>query len=189
MDGKTDYYKAQLKDGLLYQDFIYEVLHKHGIATVAYSSKIFQFHVGENKARMEIKFDKELKNTGNLWIETAEKSRPTNPSYVESGICRNSVEYIIGDFDVVYRIATNMLRALRERYNEIENRMKTSRGFLLPAAMAEKVAIQVLRPNMSNEMAALIRADLLEDARAKEEMARLISAMKVDPNQMQLFGK
>lgn len=57
MKRQTEYYTKQLERGQLYQDFVYEILHRHGISTVAYGSRLFQRHLGENKAQIEIKFD------------------------------------------------------------------------------------------------------------------------------------
>lgn len=53
----TPYYKKQLERGIQYQDFVYEILARNGIMTVAYGSRLWQLRHGENKARIEIKFD------------------------------------------------------------------------------------------------------------------------------------
>jgi hypothetical protein len=189
MSPTDNYYKAQLEDGLIFQDFVYEVLNRHGISTVAYGSRLFQQKLGENKGGFEIKHDKEYARTGNLWIEVAEKSDPENPNYVSSGICRDCVEYVIGNYDVFYRLSTKLLRAFRDRseYREVENKRKTSLGFLLKGEVAERVAIQTIRPNMASLVEPLIDDMKRLDGIAKSEMQKIISAMKVDPNQMDLF--
>jgi hypothetical protein len=184
----TPYYKKQLERGLVFQDFVYEILARHGIMTVAYGSKLFQHRLGENKAGIEIKFDDKLVDTGNLWIETAEKSSPARPEYVPSGIQRECVEYVIGNYDELYRFSTTLLRRMWKsgRYHERENGLKTSLGFLLPREDAEKFATQILKPNCAFEVQSLIRSDeeasreantlmrvMLEKARGNQDQGRL----------------
>jgi hypothetical protein len=110
----TEYYKTQLERGQVFQDFCYEILSRNGINTVGYGSKLFQQRFGENKAGIEIKYDDKFKTSGNLWIEIAEKSNPQNAEYVESGIYRDCTEYLIGDYNTIFRLATNVLRRVVE---------------------------------------------------------------------------
>jgi len=66
-------YQENYEKGLEYQDFIVEILaEKYGLIIPNYSSKKYQYDVGENKQGIEIKFDDRLKETGNLYIEIAE---------------------------------------------------------------------------------------------------------------------
>lgn len=185
----TEYYKKQLERGLIYQDFVYEILHRHGIATVAYGSKLFQQKLGENKARIEIKFDDKLKATGNLWIETQEKSDPRNADYVVSGIYRDCCEYVIGNYDVIYRMATTALRLVHQtgRYAERENGLKTSRGFLLPSENAARFAIAVYRVDCERQVTELLEADRVNKREAVREMASLLALMRCDERQGVLF--
>ncbi len=185
----TDYYKTQLERGLVYQDFVYEILSKNGINTVAYGSKLFQYRFGENKAGIEIKYDDWLKKTGNLWIEVAEKTNPNNPSYVVSGIYRESTEYVIGDYNVIYRMATNVLRLVDKggRYVIEENRMKTSKGFRLPGVEAGRIAIATYRPNLNDKMSEILASDDLDRESARKQALELLSAMKCNPDQLDIF--
>jgi len=94
------YRQAQIADGELYQDFIVDVLFEHlGLAVVQYTSKAYQYAVGESRTGVEIKHDKRYADTGNLYIETAEKAMPRPGPYVPSGIWRtdNAWLYVIGD--------------------------------------------------------------------------------------------
>jgi hypothetical protein len=186
---QTDYYKKQLEVGMVYQDFVYEVLAKHGLMTVGYGSKLFQQRLGENKAGIEIKYDSYLATTGNVWIEIAEKSNPARRDYVPSGIQRNCVEYLIGNYDEMYRFATTLLRRMWHsgRYRVIENRMKTSQGFLLPRTDAEKFATQVLRPNCDEQMKVLIRSNEEASREADVLMKALLQQARVDPSQITMF--
>lgn len=185
----TEYYKTQLERGLIYQDFVYEILSRNGINTVAYGSKLFQYRFGENKARIEIKYDDWLKKTGNLWIEVAEKTDPANPAYVVSGIYRDSTEYVIGDYNVIYRMATNVLRLVDKggKYSIDENRLKTSKGFKLPEIEAGRISIAVYRPNLNDQVTEILNNDRIDRASAKRQAIELLSAMKCNPDQLDIF--
>jgi hypothetical protein len=187
----TPYYKAQLEDGILYQDVMYDVLHDFGISTVPYASKTFQRLHGENKAGIEIKHDKLRANTKKLYIEVAEKSDPQNRYYVPSGIYRKCIEYVIGDYDIAYRFSITTLRNLHKtnQYPTIEIKMKTSRGFLIPEADAVGFATQVFHMNSEADMKRLIpEAETREDliTQLTETMIRTIRS---NPDQLSLFSE
>ena len=90
----------------------------------------------------EIKRDGNFRKTGNLYIETAEKSHPDNKNYVPSGIFRkdNSWLFVIGDEETLYIFATKYLQRLSDRYKEVIK--TTSIGRLMPIAEAEKYCIR-----------------------------------------------
>jgi hypothetical protein len=184
----TPYYNACLKQGLIYQDFIYELLHKHGISTVSYGSQLFQQIRGENKAGMEIKFDDKRQKTGNLYIEVAERSQPIF-NYSPGGIYRECTEFIIGDYEVVYRLAVTHLRRMHQsdKFPEFEISLQTSRGFLLSETIAEKWAIKVYYPNCTEEVKRLMEANRENRLAQKESMRELFATMNCDPKQGKLF--
>jgi hypothetical protein len=149
----TALYSRRLREGLEYQDFAVERLYMAGIPLVCYSSQKYQNEAGESMAGIEIKFDKEMSKSGNVYFETAEKSDPANSAYVPSGIYRsdNTWIYAIGDYSVLYLCAKNYLRRIfecerkPEGYRLVENGSGTSRGMLLPAGFVEMAAAKVLR--------------------------------------------
>jgi hypothetical protein len=140
------YYERQLEDGLQYQDVVTRELYQRGIVVVGYSSRRFQNSEGENMLGAEIKHDKQFRDTGNLYIETAEKAHPDRPSYTPSGIHRkdNSWLFVIGDEQTLYIFSTKYLRKLEtvRGYRVIEK--PTSRGFLMPLLEAEKYCIRLI---------------------------------------------
>lgn len=145
----TDYYKEKLQQGLYFQDYVVELLYKNGIPLISYSSKEYQNMIGENKAGIEIKNDMNFRKTGNLYIETAEKSKAENQCFVKSGIYRNDNTwlYLIGDKETVFVLSKKQLQILhkKNKYREVE--IATSRGFLLPVADAEKFySLRTLSP-------------------------------------------
>lgn len=109
---------------------------------MGYASRRFQIAHGENMLGAEIKRDGKFRQTGNLYIETAEKAHPDNPRYVPAGIQRedNSWLYVIGDEQTLFIFSTKYLRLLAGRYRVVET--PTSIGFLLPVAEAEKYCLR-----------------------------------------------
>ena len=148
MNNYANYYSDQLTDAKEFQDFVAEKLYAIGLPLFNYTSKKYQVEYGENKLGVEIKFDKKFQETGNLWIELAEKSNPDKISYIGSGIHRNDNTwlYLIGNYEVIFIFAKTLLFQLAKtgRYKVLENRTKTSKGFLLPKKDAIKYAAKVL---------------------------------------------
>lgn len=135
----TDYYREQLRIGQEYQDFVFEQLRKMDgmpIFLGAYSSKKYQFKKGESPSGLEIKFDGKFKDTGNLYIEVAEKSSPDMPEYTLSGVMRenNSILYLIGDYEQAFLLGTIRTRYLCNISNSHIRfvQTKTSQGYLFP---------------------------------------------------------
>jgi len=141
---KNGYYNDKLQQGLEFQDVVTKALYQRGIVVIGYASRRFQNEEGENMLGAEIKRDGLFRETGNLYIETAEKSHPDKPLYIASGIYRqdNSWLYVIGDEKTLYIFSVKYLRLLESRYPKKEK--PTSRGFIMPIAEAEKYCIRKL---------------------------------------------
>jgi hypothetical protein len=181
----ADYYKAKLDGAKLYQDFVVDAAwNLLGLAIVQYSSELYQRTVGESRTGVEIKHDEQFTKTGNLWIELAEKARPRDGPYVPSGIYRqdNTWLYVIGDYDTMFFFAKTLLRALHQsaRWQVIENKTRTSEGFLLKSSDAEKYAAVILRPNAAGAVKKVV-GDLAALGRLLHDSA------KRDINQLDLF--
>jgi len=141
----TEYYKEMLEKGLEYQDFVMErLIEELGISLTQYSSKKFQYNVGENKQGIELKFDDRYKKTGNLYIETAEKSNANNTRFISSGIYRNDNTwlYLIGNYEIIFIFSKKYLVYIHEKkiFREIE--IPTSQGFLLDSVGADKYCLR-----------------------------------------------
>jgi len=136
------YYKNKLEEGLQFQDRVTKELYQRGIVVIGYASQKYQNGCGENMLGAEIKRDGMFRDTGNLYIETAEKTNPSNENYIPSGIHRkdNSWLFVIGDEETIYIFSTKYLRILEYKF---EKRIKTtSKGFLIPLPEAEKYCIR-----------------------------------------------
>jgi hypothetical protein len=144
------YKEKQDIDGREFQDLVAQtMLEQLGIPLQIYTSQAYQFKNGESRQGFEIKFDKKLSQTGNLYIETMETDN-TGLVWIPSGVYRddNSWAYIQGNFDVLYIFDKKMLK----RYCEV-NQAKwltcnkgTSRGLLLPQDRASRMAMVILTP-------------------------------------------
>lgn len=136
------YYQKKLEQGLEFQDVVTEALYHRGIVVVGYASRVFQNKRGENMLGAEIKNDAMFRQTGNLYIEVAEKSHPDKPNYTPSGIMRadNSWLYVIGDIETVWIFSTKYLVMLKDRYPPMQT--PTSIAHLMPMAAADKYAIR-----------------------------------------------
>jgi hypothetical protein len=152
-----------LKKGKEYQDFIQIELMKHGIFIGVLTSEKYQITHGETVTGIEIKFDDLLKKTGNLFIETHEKSNAKNRDFIESGILRNDNTwlYAIGDYSVIYLISkTSLQRFYKIRHYKpqqesvdgyAEKTINTAKGFIIKADWVEKnMAAKVIRFNLEN---------------------------------------
>ena len=143
----TKDYKEKFVDAQEYQDFI-ACYHQHemGLCVGVFGSKKYQL-IGESAAGVEIKFDGNFRKTGNLYIEIAEKSDPSNPNYTASGILRddNTWLWVIGDWDEARMIAKNSLVLIYrcpEEYKAKRNirttQSDTSIGMLLPIPFVDR---------------------------------------------------
>jgi len=143
----TDNYKACLEKGLKFQDFVSEkLIEKLGIPLTNFSSREYQTHKGENKQGFEIKFDDRFKETGNIYIEVAEKSNPDNSNFVKSGIYRrdNTWLYLIGDYSRVFIFSKKLLISVHESKKFREVKTSTSEGFLLDSEFCKKWCVTEL---------------------------------------------
>lgn len=132
-------YTTDLQRGLEYQDYVFDqlrVMDGMPIFLGAYSSVKYQCGKGESPSGLEIKYDAKFKETGNLFIETAEKSYAEQVSFHPSGAMSedNSWLYLIGDYDEAFIFSKNLLRALCRKDNPaIKYReLPTSQGYLFP---------------------------------------------------------
>jgi hypothetical protein len=142
----TDEYKEKLQAGLEFQDYVSDVLiNELGIPVTSYNSVKYQYR-GENRQGLEIKYDRRYSDTGNLYIEIAEKSNANNYSFVKSGIYRddNTWLYIIGDYNKLFIFGKRTLILMHEsnKYKYVE--IGTSKGFLVPNKKAEKLSLKVI---------------------------------------------
>jgi hypothetical protein len=132
-------YSELLEAGQQYQDRVMAVLYRIGIVALCYSSKMNQYTQGESITGIEIKYDRKWRTSGNLYIETHERTTTDRP-FVKSGILRedNTWLWAIGDDSKLFLIGKKqLLLAYRMgKYRTVVT--ATSKGFLLPVEDAEQ---------------------------------------------------
>ena len=139
--------ETTFKDGIEFQDFVCEQLAMQHIILQNFSSKRYQFDVGENLQGFEIKADMRCTDTGQLSIEIAEKSDSRMPTWTPSGIYRddNSWLYIQGNYEVLFIFAKNwLLRYHKEKRPHEHESYGTVRKFYLDLDRARRYAIKVI---------------------------------------------
>lgn len=102
-------YAKDLEDGQVYQDFISLQL---GISN--FSSKHNQLKIGENAIGIEIKYDRMLEKTGNIWIETEQRSDKSY-NWSPGGICcnDNSWAFLIGNYEIAFVFIKKLVSFLK----------------------------------------------------------------------------
>lgn len=137
-------YQQRLKEGILYQDYICEQLHALGIVLQNMGSQRYQLR-RENLLGLEIKYDKLFRGTGNLYVETHEKTHPANTIWVNSGIYRADAcwLYAIGDYHDLWLFGKRSLQRLDvagPSWIVRPRATRTSKGFCIPIKYAYEIA-------------------------------------------------
>jgi hypothetical protein len=103
---------------------------------------------GENRLGIEFKYDHLFRDTGNLYIEIAEKAHPRAGDYAPSGVFRNDNTklWVQGDREgvAVFQKA-DLAREAANGYRRVTNARRTPQGYLLPNDMAANLALWTVR--------------------------------------------
>lgn len=166
--------------GATFLDFVVESAWKAGIAITPYGSRYYQFNRGETRTGVEIKFDGNFRETGQLYIETGEKRDPETGKTVLSGILRKDHWlYAVGDYETIFLFPSRLLRLLMKEKNYENFKNETMQGFFLPVGDAHKYAALVLRPKADPK--------LLDYAqKLSKEAQELLKAAQNDWRQLEL---
>jgi hypothetical protein len=134
-------YQENYSKGTEYQDYVVSQMLQRGFPICLYSSRKYQFERGESANGIEIKYDGKMAETGNLYIETAEKSDASNAYYVKSGVMRmdNTWAYLIGDYHEAFLLSVRQLRrvstwpsTMKKRCGVQDRETPTSQGYTIP---------------------------------------------------------
>lgn len=135
-------YDALRRTGEAFELYVAERLLPHGFVLDRCTTYREQLRIGENILGLEIKLDRRMRDTGNVYIETSER-HPSSPSNLmrESGPFRpdQSWLYGIGDHDHFYIFSKRHLRWMfwKVRAGEAPagvefKKIGTSLGFVVP---------------------------------------------------------
>ena len=140
--------KDSLEVGAEFQDFAaYRINKRLGIAIQIFSSKKFQYAVGESIQGVEFKLDQGMVRYGHLSIEIAEKTSLSQVRWIPSGIYRsdNTQFYVHGNYDSFFFFMKKILILLHKsgRYGD-EHAWQTVKKFYLPLPDADKYGIRIV---------------------------------------------
>lgn len=135
--------------GLEFQDFVASKLLKElGICILQWSSKKYQFEVGESFQGIEIKYDARSTGdctyyqnsaTNNVGIEIAEKTNKNKEKWIPSGIYRNDNTwlYIVGNYHQFWIFSKKQLIMCHKRKYFPNIKIETLESMLIPIEKAD----------------------------------------------------
>ena len=133
---------TSLEETLQFQDFVTRALfYNLGWSINILASRKSNIEIGESLAGVEIKNDKKMAETGNIYIELEEKACTGN--FVTSGINRhdNTLIWAIGDYKKLYIFVKKHLKFLCDNYQRFNFKRvetETSKGILIPIIFLEQ---------------------------------------------------
>ena len=132
----TQLYKDNLEAGQAYEQFIVGKWLNFFTDPLNMNEGKWAQLQGENAAGVEIKLDRNHRRTGNLYIETKEKSNPENADYFPSGIWRddNTQWFLVGDRHEAFIFDVLVLRKCQAESPHwlIWRETPTSQGWTMP---------------------------------------------------------
>ena len=148
---KTNYYVEKLNEGTEFQNFIENCFKKQGVDLGIYYDN--QQLNGENELGIEIKADNRFKETGNLYIEYAERMN-SRQKWTKSGILKddNTKFWLIGNpeefFIVKKSELVKLFNIIKNTPNKWINKCKlvkeidhgTSKGFIVKKDKMDEIA-------------------------------------------------
>jgi hypothetical protein len=137
-------FAADKAQGEEFQDFVRRCLWRDGLAVDFYASRRYQVSEGEGPSGLEVKLDRRLRETGNVYVEFA-ADRSRRGQFEPSGIERDERIWLwaIGDFDRFAVVQKSVLRSLRASGEYREAGDVPTKGFLLPWVILEQWAGKV----------------------------------------------
>lgn len=129
--------------GVEFQDYVCETLMKRrGLILQNFTSKQYQYLIGENMQGIEIKLDDRCTDTGRLSIEIRERARNTeHGAWVDSGIMRddNSWLYVQGNRRMYFAFSKKILREwYKHKKPEVTQKFGTIETFYMPIEDAKR---------------------------------------------------
>ena len=145
-------YREKLEEGFEFEDFVLEQLWDLGWGTIAFRTRTAQVMRGENLGGFEIKRDGKFRETGNLFVETEERST-SESAWHAAGIDspHKPRHLVIGDERRFWVLAVNVLQAIRDEGKCAHVRTDTACGFLLPTTRADRFCCLKWTPVESEE--------------------------------------
>jgi len=143
---ETKLHRKRREQGEKYEQWVVEKWPEvYGKTLTRVIGKQNQYAYGDTVEGVEIKNDKRMAETGNVYIETHEKANPANVQYVESGInCQACKWYLVGDMAEWFIFEKDILRRVDMNNPEWIKRVQTptSKGFVMKKKWAQGLAVK-----------------------------------------------
>lgn len=136
---KIEKFEQLRAEGEEYEDFIIEEMSKRHWILQIRRSKRYQYRKGETLQNIEIKYNKRMSETGNLFIETT-----------PGGIYGKSIIFVTGDYNKAFVLSTNELKRMHSSGNYRAVSFP-NQGMLLPVKEAERIAIDTYFFNVDTD--------------------------------------
>lgn len=133
-------FASDLEEGKAFEDYCCLALQTLGCFTRTYASRAYQKSHGETGGLLEIKFDRKLASTGNLFVETECSGKPSG---IYAPPC--TLLWLHGDYDCAYLLARKDLLRMLPLSKPWSRKGFNASGFLVPASMVAGECIAVLR--------------------------------------------
>ena len=162
---KTKYYIEQLYASHRFEVYIDDLFRRHGYDIGLFYGKNQQYHQGESKAGIEIKCDKRLQETGNVYIEYQERMTKTG-EWVDSGILKpdQTKYFLIGTMEEFFILPRERLQNYYHRLVKCgekiegielkeERAHQTSKGFTIQRQRARQdhISVQEVIDNLKRQ--------------------------------------
>lgn len=124
-----------------FEIYVEDSFKRLGIDIGLFKTKEGQY-TGETEVGLEIKYDMQLADTGNIYIEYQEKASPEDKEYYNSGILKqdNTKYWLIGNKQEHYFIAkSELLKYYKNKTRDVKT--ETSKGFLIPRKEAKQICV------------------------------------------------
>ncbi len=128
-------FQSDLEAGKKYEKFVYDFFEKEKGVVI---KPIEGYSESENNKGLEVKYDRRMNATGNLYIEVADRLGGGG------GIWRresNTRWWIIGDYRRAWVIPVERLQQAAKENKYYRVHSSTSTGYLLPSYKADKMCV------------------------------------------------
>lgn len=126
---KIENFEQLRAEGEEYEDFIVEEMGKRNWILQIRRSRRYQYRKGETLQNVEIKYNKRMSETGNLFIETT-----------QGGIYGTCIIFVTGDYNMAFVLSTNELKRAHAS-GMFRTVSYPNQGMLLPVKEAKRIAI------------------------------------------------
>lgn len=148
------HFEDDIRQGEEYQDFIQHELAKRGMTFLCNTSRKYQWQEGESFGGLEIKYDRLMYKTGNVFIETEAESKDKT-HFIEGGIYKkdNAWLFLIGDYKEAFLFSKYQLQKMWETQKDVY----VNSGYIIPKEQSYSKGFLITRKMLENSSFVLNR--------------------------------